>query len=49
MSVPTTTRVDASAPVLAQLVDAATKDFTGSLEVSATDAAGRDLQVVVWH
>ena len=48
MSVPTTTRVDASAPVLAQLVDAATKAFTGSLEVSATDAAGRDLQVVVW-
>ena len=48
MSVTTTPRVDATHPVLSQLVDAASKGFTGSLEVTASDSAGRDLQVVVW-
>ena len=41
-------RVDATHPVLAQLVDAASKAFTGSLEVTTTDSARRDLQVAVW-
>ena len=48
MSVTTTSRVDATTPVLAQIVDAATKAFTGSLQVSTTDSLGRDLQVEVW-
>lgn len=48
MSVTTTSRVDATAPVLAQLVDAAMRGFTGSLEVSSRDSTGRDLQLVVW-
>jgi len=48
ISVTTTSRVDATTPVLAQLVDAAKKGFTGSLEVSSKDSAGRDLQVTVW-
>ena len=48
MSVTTTSRVDATAPVLDQLVDAAAKGFTGSLEVSSKDSAGRDLQVTIW-
>lgn len=48
MSVTTTSRVDATTPVLAQLVDAATKGFTGSLEVSSRDASGRTLAVSIW-
>ena len=38
MSVTTTFRVDATTPVLAQLVDVATKGFTGSLDVAARTA-----------
>lgn len=48
MTVTTPTRVDPTGPVLAQLVDAASKGFTGSLDVSTTDSAGRALQVSVW-
>lgn len=48
MSVTTMSRVDATHPVLAQLVDAASKGFTGALEVSTTDAVNRELQVQVW-
>lgn len=48
MSVTTMSRVDATHPVLAQLVDAASKGFTGALEVTTTDSLGRDLQVQVW-
>lgn len=48
MSTTTVARVDASHPVLAQLVDAATRGFTGSVEVSTRDSADRDLQVAVW-
>jgi hypothetical protein len=48
MSTTTVSRVDATHPVLAQLVDAATRSFTGSVEVSVKDSAARDLKVVVW-
>lgn len=48
MSVTAPSRVDNTTPVLAQLVDAASKEFTGALEVSTTDSAGRDLQVIIW-
>lgn len=48
MSVTTMSRVDATHPVLAQLVDAASKGFTGALEVTTTDSMGRELQVQVW-
>ena len=48
MSVTTTSRVDATTSVLAQLVDTATKGFTGSLEVSSRGASGRTLAVSIW-
>ena len=48
MSIITTSRVDATHPVLAQLVDAAGRGFTGALEISTTDSLSRALQVQVW-
>ena len=48
MTVTTISRVDATHPVLAQIVDAASKGFTGALEVTTTDSMGRELQVQVW-
>lgn len=48
MSVTTMSRVDATHPVLAQVVDAASRGFTGALEVTTTDSMGRELQVQVW-
>lgn len=48
MSVTTMSRVDAAHPVLAQVVDAASRGFTGALEVTTTDSMGRELQVQVW-
>ncbi len=47
MSAPNEIRVDASHPVLAAIVEAANKGFTGTLEVDTKDSAGRDLQAVV--
>lgn len=43
-----TERVDATHPVLAQIVDAASRGFTGSVDIAATDSVGRDLQVSVY-
>lgn len=48
MSTTTASRVDATHPALAQLVDAATREFTGSVDVSVKDSASRDLQMTVW-
>lgn len=47
MSAPNEVRVDASHPVLAQIVEAANKGFSGTLEIATKDSAARDLQVTV--